>query len=41
MFGEMGDVLLLNGQNVMPKRLLAEGFKFEYPDLESALKEAV
>lgn len=35
-FGEMSD-LLLTGQAVIPERLLAEGFKFEYPELEPAL----
>ncbi len=37
MFGEMGDRLLLHGQNVKPARLQAEGFEFRYPDLRSAL----
>lgn len=36
LFGEMGD-LLLYGQNVYPRRLLAAGFKFSYGDLRSAL----
>lgn len=38
LFGEMGKELLLSGQNVYPKRLLELGFKFQYPDLLSALK---
>lgn len=37
MFGEMGDRLLLHGQNVKPARLQALGFDFKYPDLRSAL----
>ncbi|HDZ09281.1 TIGR01777 family oxidoreductase [Pseudohongiella sp.] len=37
MFGEMGDRLLLHGQNVKPARLQALGFEFKYPDLGSAL----
>lgn len=37
MFGEMGDRLLLHGQNVRPARLLALGFEFKYPDLRAAL----
>lgn len=37
MFGEMGDRLLLHGQNVKPARLQALGFEFKYPDLRSAL----
>ena len=38
-FGEMADALLLSGQRVVPKRLLAGGFAFGYPDLEPALNE--
>ena len=30
--------LLLEGNNVFPKRLLELGFKFEYPDIDSAMK---
>lgn len=37
MFGEMGDRLLLHGQNVKPARLQALGFEFKYPDLRSAV----
>jgi uncharacterized protein (TIGR01777 family) len=37
-FGEMGDCLLLQGQRVLPKRLLAAGYTFKYPDLVSALQ---
>lgn len=36
-FGEMGRELILEGQHVAPKRLTDAGFKFLYPDLESAL----
>lgn len=38
LFGQMGAELLLSGQKVYPKRLLDAGFKFEYADLEEALK---
>jgi hypothetical protein len=38
LFGEMGDELLLSGQKVLPKKLLASGFQFTHPDLESALR---
>ncbi|MBS3804214.1 MAG: TIGR01777 family oxidoreductase [Oleiphilaceae bacterium] len=38
--GEMAG-LLLTGQRAMPERLLAEGFKFRYPELEQALTDAV
>lgn len=37
LFGEMGDRLLLNGQNVVPARLQAEGFDFAYPSIDAAL----
>jgi hypothetical protein len=30
--------LVLDGQNVYPEKLLAHGFQFKYPDLESALR---
>ena len=38
-FGEMGENLLLRGQNVIPERLQNAGFQFNYPDIESALTE--
>lgn len=37
LFGEMGEELLLSGQHVVPTRLLNAGFKFNYPDIDSAL----
>jgi uncharacterized protein (TIGR01777 family) len=37
LFGEMGECLLLNGQRVVPKRLLELGFTFKYPHLLDAL----
>ncbi|MHC4842433.1 MAG: TIGR01777 family oxidoreductase [Planctomycetota bacterium] len=36
--GQLAEELLLGSQRVYPKRLLEEGFKFKYSDLESALK---
>lgn len=36
--GEFGGVIL-NGQKVMPGRLLKEGFHFRFPDLPSALED--
>jgi len=36
-FGEMGDALLLGGQRVAPKRLIAEGYQFQHSQLEAAL----
>ena len=37
-FGEMGDVLLLKGQNIIPKRLMDAGFKFKFSHINTALK---
>jgi len=38
-FGEMGNELLLNGQNIYPERLIELGFNFSYPSIKSALEE--
>lgn len=38
LFGEMGDALLLQGSRVLPAKAQATGFRFLYPDLESALR---
>jgi uncharacterized protein (TIGR01777 family) len=38
MFGEMGEVMLLGGQRVVPERLDKTGFAFRYPELEAALR---
>lgn len=38
--GELG-TLILNSQRVSPKKLLANGFEFAYPDVESALRSAL
>jgi len=38
--GKMSE-LVLGSQRVMPERLLATGFTFQYPDLNSALNEAL
>lgn len=40
MFGEMSS-LLLTGQRVVPTRARGEGFQFQYPQLEAALREVV
>jgi uncharacterized protein (TIGR01777 family) len=40
-FGEMADEALLASQRAEPRRLLASGFSFRYPDLESALRHAL
>lgn len=40
-FGAMGQELLLDGQRVLPARLLDAGFTFSYPDLDAALERAL
>jgi len=40
-FGEMGEVMLLEGLRVAPKRLEAAGFTFGQPDIDSALEHAL
>jgi uncharacterized protein len=40
-FGEMADALLLASARVEPVRLLAEGFTFQYPELEGALRHVL
>ncbi len=37
-FGEMGDELLLASRRMQPAKLLAAGYRFRFPDLESALR---
>jgi len=37
LFGEMGEILLLKGQNVIPRKLLESGYKFKFPKLQEAL----
>lgn len=39
LFGELGDSLLLGSQRVLPQRLLDAGFKFQFGDAASALKD--
>jgi uncharacterized protein (TIGR01777 family) len=41
LFGEMGERLLLRGQQVIPKRLQQAGFDFTYPTLDKALEQIV
>lgn len=36
LFGEMGEELLLSGQNVIPTRLEEDGFTFSFPKLDDA-----
>jgi uncharacterized protein (TIGR01777 family) len=37
LFGEMGKYLILDGQQVLPKRLTEAGYMFDYPTLQLAL----
>lgn len=39
LFGEMGDCLLLKGQRVLPKRLIASGYTFNHAQLVEALQQ--
>ena len=34
LFGEMGEELLLQGQKVIPAKILASGFEFKYANLK-------
>jgi NAD dependent epimerase/dehydratase family enzyme len=36
-FGQMGEDTVLASQRMIPQRLTAAGFHFEFPDLEQAL----
>lgn len=38
MFGEMGETLLLNGQKVIPDKLIKAGYKFKFQNLTMALE---
>lgn len=38
-FGEMADLMLLNGQRVVPERLAQLGFTFRFPTIAEALKD--
>lgn len=39
LFGEMANEILLNGQKVLPKKLLETGFKFSFDKLRNALND--
>lgn len=41
LFGQMGEELLLRGQQVNPNRLLASGFEFQHDTLEKALSSVL
>jgi NAD dependent epimerase/dehydratase family enzyme len=38
LFGEMGEATVLEGQRVLPQRLVAAGYAFAHPTLEGALR---
>ena len=38
--GEFGSVIL-EGQRVLPRRLLKKGFTFQYPDIDKALQSII
>jgi NAD dependent epimerase/dehydratase family enzyme len=40
-FGEMADELLLSSGRVLPAKLQAAGYKFQFPDLEPALRHVL
>jgi uncharacterized protein (TIGR01777 family) len=40
-FGEMAEATILQSERVLPDRLNAAGFHFEYPELDTALREAL
>jgi len=41
LFGKMAQELLLEGQHVIPQRLIEAGFNFQHPTLEKALKQCL
>jgi len=41
LFGSMADELLIGGQKVIPSKLQASDYKFEYGDLESSLRHVL
>ena len=41
LFGELADPLLIEGQRVLPNRLLESGYSFIHTDLESALRDSL
>ena len=39
LLGEMAEELLLSGQRVIPKKILAAGYEFQYAELEDAMRD--
>lgn len=40
-FGQERAIMLLEGQKVVPRRTLAAGYQYSFPELEAALKEII
>jgi NAD dependent epimerase/dehydratase family enzyme len=38
MLGEMADALLLASRRIEPRRLLQSGYRFQYPQLDAAVR---
>ena len=41
MFGELAQALILDGQRVLPKRLIESGFTFQHERFESCLRQCL
>jgi uncharacterized protein (TIGR01777 family) len=41
LYGEMAQVMLIEGQRVLPVRAVEMGFRFEYPHIEAAIADVV
>ena len=41
MLGEMAQALVLDGQRVLPNRLLESGYVFQHSNLESCLRQCL
>ena len=41
MFGQERGIMLLEGQNVVPKRTIDSGYKFKYETIDEALEQVV
>lgn len=41
LFGQMGQEMLLGGQRAVPRKLLASGFEFTHPSIESGIRAAL
>ncbi len=40
-FGQMGEEVLLNGLYVIPERLIKAGFKFQFPQIDNAIRDVI